>query len=40
MVRKVMQWADRVALGQYENKQDFTPAKFIEGETIGPVKKS
>lgn len=40
MIRKVIRWADRFALGQYDNKQDFSPARFIEGETIGPVRKS
>jgi hypothetical protein len=40
MIRKVIRWADRVALGQYDNKEDFSPARFIEGERIGPVRKS
>lgn len=37
LVRRIMKWADHVARGQEDYKQDLTSASFVEGGTIGPV---
>ncbi|MFK7910126.1 MAG: substrate-binding domain-containing protein [Akkermansiaceae bacterium] len=35
--RRIVQWADNVALGKKHRRQSFTKATFIDGRTIGPV---
>jgi DNA-binding LacI/PurR family transcriptional regulator/DNA-binding transcriptional regulator YhcF (GntR family) len=37
MVKRILKWADHVARGQEDFKQDLTSASFVEGGTIGPV---
>ncbi len=37
LVRRILKWADHVARGQEDYKQDQTSASFVEGGTIGPV---
>lgn len=37
MVKRILKWADHVAHGQEDYKQDLTSASFVEGGTIGPV---
>ena len=36
-MRRVMRWANHVALGKDDRRQSFTKAKFVEGGTIGPA---
>jgi DNA-binding LacI/PurR family transcriptional regulator len=38
VVRRIVRWAANVARGKEDLRQTMTPAKFIEGGTIGPVK--
>jgi DNA-binding LacI/PurR family transcriptional regulator/DNA-binding transcriptional regulator YhcF (GntR family) len=37
LVRRILRWADHVARGQEDFKQDLTSASFVEGGTIGPL---
>ena len=37
LVRRISKWADHVARGQEDYKQDQTSANFVEGGTIGPA---
>ncbi|MES2981527.1 MAG: substrate-binding domain-containing protein [Verrucomicrobiota bacterium] len=37
LVRRILKWADHVARGIEDYKQDHVSARFIEGATIGPV---
>lgn len=37
VLRKVGQWAEKVATGKTDRRQSFTKAKFVEGGTIGPA---
>lgn len=37
MVRRMLRWADQVARGKEDRKQDYINAHFIEGGTVGPV---
>ena len=37
VVKRILRWADNVARGKEDRRQTLTIAKFIEGETIGPV---
>lgn len=37
MVRRMLRWADQVARGKEDRKQDHINARFVEGGTIGPA---
>lgn len=37
LVRRILKWADHVARGMEDYKQDHISASFVEGGTIGPV---
>jgi DNA-binding LacI/PurR family transcriptional regulator len=39
VVSRIIRWADRVARGVRDTRQRFTLADFVEGGTIGPVKR-
>lgn len=39
VVSRIIRWADRVARGVRDTRQRFTLAEFVEGGTIGPVKR-
>ncbi len=39
LVRRIVRWADNVARGKDDRRASFTNAKFVEGGTIGPVKR-
>ena len=39
VVRRVVRWANNVARGKEDRRQTLTKVEFIEGWTIGPVKK-
>lgn len=39
VVRRVLRWSHLVSHGKIDLRQTFTPANFISGETIGPVRK-
>jgi DNA-binding LacI/PurR family transcriptional regulator len=36
VIRRVVQWADRISSGQSDLRHSLTPAEFIPGGTIGP----
>ena len=36
MVKRILKWADHVARGQEDFRQDLTSASFVEGGTVGP----
>lgn len=38
LARRIIRWADRVARGKKDLRQNSTHAQFIEGGTIGPVR--
>lgn len=38
MVRRIVQWANKVASGKKDRRKTFLKTEFIEGGTIGPVK--
>jgi DNA-binding LacI/PurR family transcriptional regulator len=39
VVRRIVRWAANVSHGEKDLRQTLTPAKFVEGGTIGPAKK-
>ena len=39
MINRIVKWAENVARGKDDRRQNFTKATFIEGGTIGPVPK-
>ena len=39
IIRRVLQWAKNLSLGREDLKQNFTKAKFIDGDSIGPIPK-
>ena len=39
VIKRMLDWADKVSRGVVDLKQDFTFGEFIEGGTIGPVPK-
>lgn len=40
IVRRIMRWAENVARGIDDRRQNFAKAEFVEGGSIGPVPKS
>lgn len=38
LVRRLVDWADHVARRKEDRRQRFTPARFVEGGTIGPAR--
>jgi DNA-binding LacI/PurR family transcriptional regulator len=38
IVRRIVRWANNVSLGKMDQRQTFTPAEFVPGGTIGPVR--
>ena len=38
LVRRVTRWAANVSRGKEDLRQSLTPAVFVEGGTIGPVR--
>jgi DNA-binding LacI/PurR family transcriptional regulator len=40
VARQIVQWANKANSGKTTTSKHLTPAKFIPGETIGPVRKS
>ena len=40
MVRRIVRWAANVSRGKHDLRQTLTPAEFVPGGTIGPVKGS
>ena len=38
MVRRIVRWVANVSIGKEDKRQTLTPAEFIPGGTIGPVK--
>ena len=39
MIRRIVGWANNVARGKDDRRQSFTKAEFVEGGTIGPVRR-
>jgi DNA-binding LacI/PurR family transcriptional regulator len=39
LVRRIRRWAENVSHGKVDIRQSFTHARFIPGDTIGPVRK-
>lgn len=39
VVRRIVRWADNVARGKADRRQTLTKAEFVEGGTIGPVRR-
>jgi len=37
IIRRVLQWTKNLALGREDRKQTLTKARFVDGDTIGPV---
>lgn len=37
VIRRIVRWANHVALGKEDRRQVFTRADFVEGGTVGPV---
>lgn len=40
VVRRIIRWSSLVSQGKKDLRQTFTPAKFITGNTIGPVRRN
>ena len=38
VVNRIVQWVDHIARGKEDHRQSASPAEFVEGGTIGPVK--
>ena len=39
VVRRIVKWAANISMGKTDRRQTFTKANFIEGGTMGPVKR-
>jgi hypothetical protein len=39
VVRRVVRWASQISHGKIDFRQTLTPARFITGGTIGPVRR-
>jgi DNA-binding LacI/PurR family transcriptional regulator/DNA-binding transcriptional regulator YhcF (GntR family) len=37
LVKRILSWADHVALGREDREQSLFPSKFVDGGTLGPV---
>lgn len=40
VVKRMVQWVDNIARCKEDRRQNLVPAEFVEGGTIGPVKRS
>ena len=38
VIRRIVRWANNISRGKKDFKQTYTPAEFVEGETIGVVR--